>query len=360
MSLARTEPVRHSEPGLHKLLAMLGAAAALASALHALPTMAQVPTPTPIAPKVVGYIPAYKPDMPGAVGRIDLRQLTHLNIAFLNPGSDGSLMQGGQPVCMGAAQASDLRQVVKKAHQAGVKVLVSLAGGVIPACSGHWQTLLQPGTRPQLVKNLLRFAKQFQLDGIDVDLEGELLTAIDKAGNYTPFVQALRQGLKGKLLTAATATYEGGMVPVSSLPHFDFVTLMAYDALGPSWGTVGDEHAPYAMAQSHMATWKASGLPREKIVLGLPFYGYGFNGYAQDFDFSAIVAQFGAAAAQADVVGTRCASCAYVSYNGIPTIRAKTRLALQHGAGVMVWELTQDAGGANSLLGAIRAEIAGF
>ena len=328
------------------------AAAGLAALLAgALPAFAAPPV------KVVGYVPAFKADMPGIVDRVDLKQLTHLNIAFLNPDSEGNLVQNGKPVCMGMAQASDLQAVVRKAHKTGVKVLVSLAGGEIPACSGNWQDLLQPASRPRLVKNLLGFVQQFKLDGIDVDLEGALLTAIDKDGNYTPFVQALRQGLKGQLLTAATATYEGGMVPVSSLPSFDFVTLMAYDAIGPGWGKAGDEHAPYAMAQSHMEVWKSRGLPKEKMVLGLPLYGYGFNGYDQNYDVSAIVTQFGAAATQSDVVGTRCATCAYINYNGIPTIRAKTRLALKEGAGVMVWELSQDASGRNSLMAVIRAEI---
>jgi hypothetical protein len=42
-----------------------------------------------------------------------------------------------------------------------------------------------------------------------------------------------------------------------------------------------------------------------------------------------------------------------VYYNGIPTIQAKTRLALERAGGVMVWELSQGAAGEASLLGAI-------
>ncbi|ALV04537.1 carbohydrate-binding protein [Roseateles depolymerans] len=306
--------------------------------------------------KVVGYIPSYK-GLRAVADRTDLSKLTHINIAFANPSANGSFLSGGNPTCMESATGGDISYVVQKAHAAGVKVLVSLAGGVIPGCSGNWQTLLQPGNRGNLVNNLAQFVNTFGLDGVDVDLEGALLTAIDKAGNYTPFIQNLRSALPGKLVTAATATYEGGMVPVSSLPHFDFVTLMSYDAVGPSWGSVGTEHSSYAMAQSHIATWQARGLPKEKLVLGVPFYGYGFNGYAADYGFNDIVAQFGASAAQKDLIGTLCASCGYITYNGIPTIKAKTRLALQQGSGVMIWELSQDGTGANSLLAAIRSEI---
>ncbi|MDR7272463.1 GH18 family chitinase [Pelomonas saccharophila] len=306
--------------------------------------------------KVVGYIPSYK-GLRAVADRTDLAKLTHINLAFANPAPGGSFLNGGSPACMEAATGADISYVVQKAHAAGAKVLVSLAGGVIPACSGNWQTLLQPGTRATVVNNLVQFVNSFGLDGVDVDIEGALLTSIDNAGNYTPFIQALRAALPGKLVTAATATYEGGMIPTSSLASFDFVTLMAYDAVGPGWGTVGTEHSTYAMAQSHIATWQARGLPKSKLVLGLPFYGYGFNGYAANYSFADIVNQFGAAAAQSDLIGTACASCAYITYNGIPTIKAKTRLALQQGAGVMIWELSQDGTGANSLLSAVRAEI---
>ena len=307
--------------------------------------------------KVVGYIPSYK-NMPAVIDRTDLSKLTHLNLSFLNPNASGALTSGGNPVCMEGASASDIHYVVNKAHQAGVKVLVSVAGGVIPACSGNWQTLLQPANRATLVNNLLQFASTFNLDGLDIDIEGVVLTDIDNAGNYTPFIQALRNGLPaGKLLTSATASYVGGMVPVSSLPYFDFVNIMSYDAVGPGWGQAGVEHSSYAMAVSDINIWKARGLPKSKIVLGVPFYGYGFNGYAAAYDFASIVNQFGAGAAQADVIGTRCVGCSYITYNGIPTIRSKTQLALQEGSGVMIWELSQDIAGANNLLSVIRTQI---
>ncbi len=306
--------------------------------------------------KVVGYIPAYK-NMVAVADATDLSKLTHINLSFLNPNSSGVVANNGNPVCMDGATAANISYVVQKAHQAGVKVLVSLAGGVVPSCSGNWATLLQPANRTTVVNNLVQLVNTLNLDGIDVDIEGALLTSIDNAGNYTPFIQALHTALGSKLLTAATASYVGGMVPTSSLPYFDFVNLMSYDAIGPSWGQSGAEHSSYAMAVSDINIWKARGLSKEKLVLGVPFYGYGFNGFAADYDFKSIVAQFGASAAQADVVGNRCAGCAYITYNGIPTIRAKTQLAMQQGSGVMIWELSHDAPGSNSLLTTIRTTI---
>lgn len=306
--------------------------------------------------KVVGYIPAYK-NMVAVADATDLSKLTHINLSFLNLNGAGVVANNGNPVCMEGATAANIQYVVQKAHQAGVKVLVSLGGGVIPACSGNWTTLLQPANRAAVVNNIVQWANSLNIDGIDVDIEGGLLTDIDNAGNYTPFIQALRASLGNKLLTAATASYVGGMVPVASLPYFDFVNIMSYDAIGPDWGQPGVEHSSYAMAVSDINIWKARGLSKEKLVLGVPFYGYGFNGFAASYDFNAIVAQFGASAAQSDVIGTRCAGCAYITYNGLPTIRSKTQLAMQQGSGVMIWELSHDASGSNSLLAAIRTTI---
>lgn len=312
--------------------------------------------------RVIGYVPSYK-NMSAVVDKTDLTKLTHINISFLNPDASGTLTKDGDPVCMpGAttsnAKASEIRYLVEKAHKAGVKVLVSVAGGVIPACSGDWAQLLQPASRPQLVRNLMQFIHDFNLDGIDIDIEGVLLTAIDESGNYTPFIQELRSDLPaGKLLTAATASYVGGMVPESSLAYFDFVTLMAYDTIGPSWGVAGSEHSSFAQAQADVRLWQSRGLPKNKLVLGVPFYGYGYGDYRPDYSFADIVAEFGAEAAQQDLIGKACAGCSYITYNGIPTIRKKTQLGLAEGSGVMIWEMDHDGEGENSLLSVIAEEI---
>jgi GH18 family chitinase len=41
-------------------------------------------------------------------------------------------------------------------------------------------------------------------------------------------------------------------------------------------------------------------------------------------------------------------------YNGIPTIKNKTQLAMKQAAGIMIWELMYDLPGRKSLLNAIN------
>lgn len=316
-------------------------------------------------PRVIGYMPSFK-NLKATVDATDLAKLTHINISFLNPDAKGILIAGDEMTCMPGVSgentsAKEIRYLVGKAQAAGVKVLASVAGGVIPECSGDWAELLKPANRQPLIVNLIKYVDEFNLDGLDIDIEGALLTSIDKAGHYTPFIQALSRELKkrNKLLTCATASYEGGMVPVSSLPYFDFVNLMSYDAIGPSWGTPGIEHSSYEQAVAHIELWKARGLEKEKLVLGVPFYGYGFGDYKSDYAFKDILSQFGAESASLDVIGKRCvgAGCSYITYNGLPTIAAKARLALKEGSGIMIWEMSQDATGSHSLLNAIHQEI---
>jgi chitinase len=313
--------------------------------------------------KVIGYIASFT-DMKGAIDKTDLSKLTHINLSFTNPNAQGKLVDNGVMTCMpgnvsGNVSAADVRYVIDKAHAAGVKVLASVAGGVIPACSGNWETLLQPANRQLLVDNLIVFMEEFDLDGIDVDIEGVLLTNIDNAGNYTPFIQALSAQLlaRNKLLTCATASYVGGMIPISSIPYFDFVNIMAYDAIGPSWGHAGAQHSTYAMAVEHVNLWKNRGLTKEQLVLGVPFYGYGFGSYKSDYTYASILTEFGADAATKDLIGSACAGCNYITYNGAATIKAKTKLGLEQGSGIMIWELSQDAAGANSLLKVIDDEL---
>ncbi len=313
--------------------------------------------------RVIGYIPTYK-GLTASIDRADLTKLTHLNIAFINPDKNGDLFKVNHITCMQNETAdnvssADLHYTVSKAHEAGVKVLVSMAGALITSCSGDWAKLLKPKNRGKLVDNIIDFVDKFNLDGIDIDIEGTLLTKIDKAGNYTPFISKLSKKLKkqDKLLTCATASYDGGMIPISAVDFFDFVNIMSYDAIGPSWGSAGTQHSTYEQALSHINIWKKRGLAKDKLVLGVPFYGYGFGSYSGTYSFDEILQKFGKEAINSDLIGSACANCNYVTYNGLATIKAKTRLALDEGTGVMIWEITHDSKGSNSLLATIYDEI---
>ena len=307
---------------------------------------ASVPGPGP-QPVVVGYVPAFK-GFDAIVARSDFSRYTHINLAFVNPGPEGRIVAGEDMACMDGGERpvslASFRRAVDEVHRDGAKVLVSLGGGLIPKCSGDWPALLRPERRAELVRSLVALVDEERLDGLDVDLEWDVLTAIDKEGNFTPFIAELSTAMRarGKLLTCATASNSGGMVPVESVPYFDLVNVMSYDNIGLSWGNPGDEHASFEMAVRDLAVWRSRGVPKERLVLGVPFYGYGFGSYQGSYGYRDLVARFGPEAVKNDVIGDRCPGCSYITHNSRETLARKAALAREQGAGVMVWEITQD------------------
>ncbi len=158
----------------------------------------------------------------------------------------------------------------------------------------------------------------------------------------------------GKLISARLSEgYGGANVPSSTFAAYDWINIMAYDATGPWAPNSPGQHSPYSMAVNQFNYWTGRGLPASKAVIGLPFYGYGFGASAnQGISYANIVAQY-PGAENLDQVGNT------IYYNGIPTIKQKTTFAIQNAAGVMIWELSQDATGSKSLLTAINQVITG-
>ena len=185
---------------------------------------------------------------------------------------------------------------------------------------------------------------------LDVDLEW---SHVDE--NYSPFVLELRDSVDayGLAMTAAwPATTRYADITDEALAAMDYINMMVYDLTG-SWAPNNPgPHSPYSFAISAINYWTGQGVPKEKLTLGVPFYGYDFTGGSvSSFTFRAMVEE-NPTYAQLDQVGL-----AY--YNGIPTIQAKAELALEELSGIMIWELGQDAFNEYSLLGTIDGVING-
>jgi GH18 family chitinase len=130
-----------------------------------------------------------------------------------------------------------------------------------------------------------------------------------------------------------------GILP-ETFAIFDFVNIMTYD---------GPDHGSMEQFNQGLAFWSDHGLPSDKIVLGVPFYG------DPDLPYRKFVAD-DPAAAQLDsyeYLGTT------YHYNGMPTVRAKTQIALEKAGGIMFWTLDFDALGEFSLVNVIYQTVHG-
>jgi chitinase len=288
--------------------------------------------------RVVGYLRSGD-DMVHNMRQINLSQVTHLNIAFINPETDGTFQSH-----------PELDTVVRLAHQHQVKVMLACGGG-----SRHLSldTLLDAIHRPEVVQNFVAFVDKYQLDGIDVDIEND-----DINSNYEPFVVMLAEQLhqRGKLISTALSYTTRNKITDSSLKAYDFVNLMAYDLKAPWKPDDPGQHSPYSMAIEQIKYWRTErNIPKQKVNIGVPFYGYGFGpSGVPDMTFKEIVSKYPGSEAKDE---TLMADGGTMYYNGIKTIRAKTRLALKETGGIMIWQLAGDAKGRASLLGVINEEI---
>lgn len=284
--------------------------------------------------KVVGYY-SLRTALEGGKDA-PLNRLTHINLWFLNPDTVGNFTQ----------DLTGLGHFIERAHKKNVKVLFSIGGG-----SKHpqYKKLLQDDQRPAFVHKLMQVVLQSGVDGIDVDLEGS-----DISNTYEEFVTELASALRehNKLITAAVAVYYKDQFTDKALAQYDFVNVMSYDRTGPWRPEKPGPHAAYEHAVEDLEYFGTiRKLPREKMTLGVPFYGYG---YGPELTSPAISMSYG------DIVKTfRGAEKVdqwtrddgkVLYYNGIPTIRKKTQLAKEKASGVMIWQVRGDAKGSKSLL----------
>lgn len=294
-------------------------------------------TPAPF--RIIGYY-SLRAASAADPSTVPFDRLTHINLSFLNPDAAGEFTQ----------DLSGLARFVDAAHQRNVKVLASIGGG---GQHPQYHDLLTDAKRPALVERLRSMAVAHNLDGIDVDLEGRHIDA-----NYEAFVIDLAKALRsnGKLITAAIAVFYKDSLTDRALAQYDFVNIMSYDHTGPWRPERPGPHSPYDEAVAALDYFGVERkIPTSKMVLGVPFYGYGFG---PDIGSPALTMSFGQISATFE--GSELTdqwpmpNGKTMYYNGIPTIRRKTALAKEKASGIMIWQILGDAPGDKSLLKAIN------
>ncbi len=329
-------------------------------------------------------------------GQVDGRKLTRVNYAFANI-EQGRIVEGTP------ADAGNLA-VLKalKRENSQLSVLVSVGGWLWSG--GFSDVALTQASRAKFVDSVAAFVTRYDLDGLDVDWEFPAMAGFtqnfrpEDKQNYTLLLKELRarfdqmekQGSRRLYLTIATGATSDFLEHTEMgevQKYVDTVNLMAYDYYEPGEQKITGNHAPLftnpadpraISADRSVKEYEQAGVPAEKIVLGVPFYGhvwghvpptdnglfqpgervpnafahYGWivstmmgKGYSRYWDASASAPYLYNAEKQI-----------FVSYEDPESLALKCKYVLEHHlAGMMFWDYESDPTGA--LLGAIDAGL---
>ena len=236
------------------------------------------------APLFIGYYPDWgkwhKPAY--TVDKVPYEKLTHVLWSFITPDTDGSLRGDA------AEDPSALDEMVALAHAAGTKVIVSLGGGgqsenFVPVASDD-------ALRGKFVANLVQFVADHNLDGLDMDWEWEYNPVPDADTiAYNKLLTELRAALpEGKTLSAAlpcSQYYGKWFTPEVLVANLDWFGFMTYDMTG-DWDDKAMFDSPLYPHEGYTTWsweqtrdyWKKRGVPTEKMVFGIPSFGFEFKG----------------------------------------------------------------------------------
>lgn len=227
--------------------------------------------------KIVGYVTSWSKTMP------DPKLLTNINYAFghVNDSYDGVRIDN----------PSRLRNVVAlKKKNKKLQVSLSIGGWG----SGNFSEMAgNSGKRKAFARDCKRVVDEYGLDGIDIDWEypGSSVAGIssspqDKA-NFLLLMKDLREALgKKALLTMASPATVGFYEFKPLMPYVDFINIMAYDLNRPPYHQSSLFRSPLSgdmTADEGIRAHVSGGVPPEKLVLGVPFYGHGAKGLYPDF-----------------------------------------------------------------------------
>ena len=237
---------------------------------------------------IVGYVPGFR----GALDQlsIDANKLTHINYAFVDVQDHMAWLTNMETDTVNFRILNRLKEV-----NPDLKILISIGGWT---WSGNFSdAVLTADSRSTFAKTSADIVADYDLDGVDIDWEypgqigdNNVFRPEDKR-NYTLMFKALRKELDklskitGKYYQLTTAvgsnsSYIEHTEMDKAVKYLDYVNLMTYDFF-TSGDTAGHHSNLYppedyerdASAQKSVRLFLDAGVPAEKLVLGVPFYG---------------------------------------------------------------------------------------
>ena len=336
---------------------------------------------------IVGYYPAWKSYEGYTPDKVDVSKLTHINYAFANIGPDYRISMGYPDK---DPSNFEMFNELKKINPE-LKVLISVGGW---NWSGRFSDMAATEeNRLKFADSCVEFIAKYGLDGIDLDWEYPVVGGLETNSkspndkqNFTMLLKEIREKLdarelkdnKDYLLTIAAGvngTYISNTEADTFHKYLDYVNLMTYDMHGP-WDTYSDFNSPlfdnndqsfqYKISiDSSVRQWLNTGLPSDKLVVGVPFYGYKYDILKYDneglyqghisssaLSYDAIEKQYlnnpeyTKKFHEESLVPWLYNEKTFISYDDSKSIALKAEyIREQKLGGAMIWELSQDSKG---------------
>jgi GH18 family chitinase len=284
------------------------------------------PAAEPPTFRIAGYLPDYR--------------AAEFDPATAKPLTD-LILFSAEPTAAGPLDLSRL----KKMPWADLRAFKTKQRVRLILCVGGWERSKHfaaaagsEKTRAEFVKSAVGVCLDERLDGLDLDWEHPKSAA--EQSDYAALLADLRAGFQPHGLALSVTMAGWQKLPHAGFAAVDWVNLMAYDH--------PDRHSTFEAAQADVKRLLDAGAKAEQITLGIPLYGRDRDKPERAVSYRELLAK-NKLDADADEVGR-------VFFNGPATVRRKTEYAAEANlAGVMVWELGQDATGESSLVRVIQA-----
>lgn len=231
---------------------------------------------------IVAYVTSWSDVMP------DPASMTHINYAFghVNDSFNGIRINNEER----------LKQICALKKEApSLKVLLSIGGWG----SGRFSEMASDEmSRKAFATDCQRVVDEFGLDGIDIDWEyptssmAGISSSPNDTKNFTLLMKDIRDAIgKDKLLTLASVA-DAKYVDFRAVdPFIDFVNIMSYDmASAPLHHSplFRSENAGHITSEEAVIAHLNAGVPKNKLVMGMPFYGRGDSSVSDFMDYKQI------------------------------------------------------------------------
>ncbi len=356
--------------------------------------------PAAQALKVIGYYA----DWTAArypLADIPAGKLTHVNYAFGKIGADNRLtwnagiaveqVYAGDCTDAGCPHGLFNQITLLKQKHPHLKFLMSVGGWT--DSGPFYEMAATESTRQTFARSCADFLGKYpQFDGIDIDWEHPVSGGLQPgsprdARNYVLLLAALRGAIgAGKLLTVAASASPRGIDPIEYADMagiLDWVNVMTYDfhsggaraGFNSALYNHDDPSNPRLNLHDAVQAIAAKGMPRNKLVAGVPFYGRGWRGVESSNSWSTVTGPLQVGGYRI-IAETFLKSPEYVrywddvakvpwlynadrkewiTYEDPQSMRLKGEyVAAQSLAGAMFWELSNDDG---TLLDALRSGL---